>query len=177
MSHPHPQKSWSRNVDRPFQSIGCHREIHLSSPSPPSFRSTTGVVAISAPRYPLKFPQRDSGRGACGLLHHRDPPTYTYIHIYTHIRVTNTCSHRWAVCKDPTSGGGWSVGGGGGVIASAQIEYISYVFITTAPGPRPSLPTICSTSSYTSSRLQRRLPGRGGWKELWRERRRRVERG
>lgn len=38
--------------------------------------------------------------------------------------------------------GGWSVGGrsvvGGGVIASAQIEYISYVFITTAAGPPPS---------------------------------------
>ena len=27
---------------------------------------------------------------------------------------------------------------GGGVIASAQIEYISYVFITTAAGPLPS---------------------------------------
>lgn len=33
---------------------------------------------------------------------------------------------------------GRSVVGSGGVIASAQIEYISYVFITTAAGPLPS---------------------------------------
>lgn len=59
--------------------------------------------------------------------------------------------HRW-LCKGPTRGGkrravGWSVVGGG-VIASAQIEYISYVFITTAAGPLR--PAISSTSSYTS---------------------------
>ena len=59
--------------------------------------------------------------------------------------------HRW-LRKGPTRGGkrravGWSVVGGG-VIASAQIEYISYVFITTAAGPLR--PAISSTSSYTS---------------------------
>lgn len=55
-------------------------------------------------------------------------------------------------------------GGGGGVIASAQIEYISYVFITTAPGPRPSLSApppatppagVASTTSGTARGMER----------------------
>lgn len=69
---------------------------------------------------------------------HRDPPIYVhaYTHVYAAVHESPTPVHAVASVQGSKEWGRMVVGG---VIASAQIEYISYVFITTAPGPRPSL--------------------------------------
>lgn len=180
-----------RNRGHETWTIPIHRmpprnpPIPFLPPSPPSFhdrprgnlRATLSIEISTAGFW--KRSVRSS--------HHRDPPTYmpltpirvymrTYTHIYErytshqhlftrHIGVASVQrSNEWGrmVGRSVVGGGG----GGGGVIASAQIEYISYVFITTAPGPRPSLSApppatppagVASTTSGTARGMERPL--------------------